>query len=167
MIVEFDGKIPRVEDSAWIAENATLIGDVTIGKDCSVWYSAVLRADETSIRIGDRSNIQDNATVHGDRGQSVVIGNDVTVGHNAIVHSCTIGSGTVVGMGAVVLNEAIVGEGCVIAAGAVVMSKMVVPPNTMVAGAPAVVKKELGNETVMKNIENAHEYVRLIAKYKK
>jgi carbonic anhydrase/acetyltransferase-like protein (isoleucine patch superfamily) len=167
MIVEFDGKIPHVDDSAWIAENASIIGDVTIGEDCSIWYSAVLRADESAIRIGKRSNIQDNATVHGDRAQVVYIGDDVTIGHNAIVHSCTIGNGTVVGMGAVVLNEAVIGEGCVIAAGAVVMSKMTVPPNTMVAGAPAVFKKELGAEAVMENIENAHEYVRLIAKYKK
>ncbi len=167
MIVEFDGKMPIVDDSTWIAENASVIGDVTLGKDCSIWYSAVLRADESAIHVGDRSNIQDNATVHGDRGQAVFIGEDVTVGHHAIVHSCTIGSGTVVGMGAVVLNKAVIGEGCVIAAGSVVMSGMVVPPNSLVAGAPAVVKKDLGSEKIAKNIENAHEYIRLKSKYKK
>ncbi len=166
MIVKVDGKIPNIDDSALVMENATITGDVTVSKDCSVWYSAVLRGDEDSIFIGERSNVQDNATIHCDPGMPVVIGEDVTIGHNAIIHSCKIGNKTVVGMGSVVLNQAEIGEGCIIAAGAVVMSKMVVPPHTMVAGTPAVIKKELGNEVVLRNVENAHEYVKLMTKYK-
>ena len=166
MIVEFDGKTPEIEDSAFIASNATISGDVKIRKDCSIWYSAVLRGDEASISIGERSNVQDNATIHCDSGMPVVIGEDVTIGHNAIVHSCTIGSGTVVGMGAIILNQAQIGEGCIIAAGAVVMSRMAVPPNTMVAGTPAVIKKTLGDDVMRKNIGNAREYVKLASKYK-
>lgn len=166
MTVEFDGIKPIIDDSCFVADNATIIGDVTISKDCSIWYSAVLRGDESSIFIGERSNVQDNATIHCDKDMPVLIGEDVTIGHNAIVHSCKIGNKSVIGMGAVILNQADIGEGCIIAAGSVVMSKMVIPPNTMVAGAPAVVKKTYGDEVVSRNLENAHEYVRLISKYK-
>jgi carbonic anhydrase/acetyltransferase-like protein (isoleucine patch superfamily) len=167
MIVEFEGKTPEIEETAFIAANATICGHVMIQKDCSIWYSAVLRGDESSISIGERSNVQDNATIHCDRGLPVVIGDDVTIGHNAIVHSCTIGNGTVVGMGAIILNQARIGEGCIIAAGAVVMSKMEVPSNMMVAGTPAVIKKTLGDDAIQKNIDNAHEYVKLASIYKK
>lgn len=166
MIVEFDGKIPAVDESALVMENAALIGDVTISRDCSVWYSAVLRGDESSIFIGERSNVQDNATIHCDRGMPVIVGEDVTIGHNAIVHSCKIGSRTVVGMGSIIMNQAEIGEGCIIAAGAVVMSKMIVPPYTMVAGTPAVIKKEYRSDIALRNAENAQEYVRLLTKYK-
>lgn len=167
MIVEYNGKIPDVQEAAFVAETAVVAGDVQIGKDSSIWFSAVLRADEAPIRIGARCSIQDNATVHCDAGMPVTIGDDVTVGHNAIIHSCTIGSGTVIGMGAVILNQAEIGEGCMIAAGAVVTGKTVVPPHTMAAGTPASVKKELSSEAVRKNLENAEEYVRLALQYNK
>ena len=166
MIVKFEGKTPIIDDSALVMENATIVGDVTISKDCSIWYSAVLRGDEAKIFIGERTNVQDNATIHSDNGIPVNVGSDVTIGHNAIVHSCTIGNKTVVGMGSVVLNEAIIGEGSVIAAGAVVMARMIVPPYSMVAGTPAVIKKVYGSEIADKNEENAQEYVRLISKYR-
>lgn len=166
MIIEFDKKMPVIEDSSFIAGNATLAGDVVIGEDCSVWFSAVLRGDEAPIRVGNRSNIQDNATVHCDRDIPVVIGEDVTIGHNAIIHSCTIGDKTVIGMGAVILSGAKIGEGCIVAAGSVVKSGMEILPGTMVAGTPAVVKKQLGDDVIQKNVENAAEYVHLIKKYK-
>ncbi len=167
MLKTFSGKTPVIDESAFIAENASVIGDVTVGKGSSVWYSAVLRGDMCKITIGENSNIQDNATVHVGMKDPAVIGSGVTVGHNALVHGATIGDNVLVGMGSVVLDGAVIGENSIVAAGAVVTAKTQVPPNSLVAGIPATVIKELSPQQIMGNKMNAMGYVTLANKYKK
>lgn len=167
MIKSFSGKTPVIDEGAFIAENATVIGDVTIGKGSSVWYSAVLRGDMCKITIGENSNIQDNATVHVGMTDAAVIGNGVTVGHNALVHGATIGDNALVGMGSVILDGAVIGENSIIAAGAVVTAKTVIPPNSLAAGVPATVIKELSPQQIMGNKMNAMGYTTLASKYMK
>lgn len=167
MIKTFSGKTPIIDESAFIAENAAIIGDVTIGKGSSVWYGAVLRGDMCSITIGENSNIQDNATVHVGMKDATVIGNGVTVGHNALVHGATVGDNALIGMGSVVLDGAVIGENSIVAAGAVVTSKTVIPPNSLAAGIPAAVIKELSPQQIMGNKMNAMGYTTLASKYKK
>lgn len=166
MVKSFAGKTPEIEESVFLAENSTVIGDVKIGKGSSVWYSAVLRGDMCSITIGENSNIQDNATVHVGMKDPAVIGNGVTVGHNALVHGATVGDNALIGMGSVVLDGAVIGENSIVAAGAVVTAKTVVPPNSLVAGIPATVVKELSPQQIMGNKMNAMGYSTLASKYK-
>lgn len=156
MIIDKNIEIPT---SAHIASNAVIKGDVTIGDNVSIWYGAVVRCEEGSITIGDRSNIQDNAVIHLDPGDKVIIGSDVTVGHGAIVHGCTIGDNTVVGMGAIVLNHATVGSNCIIGAGAVVTGGVTIPDGSMVLGVPAKVVRQLTPEEIEHNKANARHYV--------
>lgn len=159
IIKEFKGKKPQMGKDVFVAENAALIGDVTVGDDCSIWYGAVLRGDVGSIVLGDRVNVQECAVLHSTTGVSTVrIGNDVTIGHNAIVHGAVIGDNVLVGMGAVVLDNAVVPSGTVIAAGAVILSNSVLEPG-IYAGVPAKKVKD-GSEAITKMIhDNAEEYV--------
>ncbi|MFZ1288379.1 MAG: gamma carbonic anhydrase family protein [Candidatus Phosphoribacter sp.] len=140
MLVPFGPHSPQVAPDAWVAPTATLIGDVIVESGASIWYGAVLRADRERIRIGARSNIQDNAVVHADPGKPADVGQRVTVGHGAIVHGCSVGDDSLVGMGATVLNDARIGSGSLVAAGSVVREGQVVPPHSLVAGVPAVVR---------------------------
>lgn len=165
MIKEFAGKAPVIDESAFIAETAAIIGDVTIGKGSSVWYSAVLRGDMCAITIGENSNIQDNATIHVGMKDKTVIGNGVTVGHNALVHGATVEDNALIGMGSVVLDGAVIGANSIVAAGAVVTAKTVVPPNSLVAGVPATVVKELSPQQIMGNKMNAMGYTTLAKKF--
>lgn len=165
MIKEFAGKAPIIDESAFIAETAAIIGDVTIGKGSSVWYSAVLRGDMCAITIGENSNIQDNATIHVGMKDKTVIGNGVTVGHNALVHGATVEDNALIGMGSVVLDGAVIGANSIVAAGAVVTAKTVVPPNSLVAGVPATVVKELSPQQIMGNKMNAMGYTTLAKKF--
>ncbi len=167
MIIKFNGKEPQIDKSVYMAPGAYAIGDVKISDLSSVWFGAVLRGDEAAIEVGKRTNIQDNAVIHTDKGQPAIIGDDVTIGHNAVIHSCEIKDNTVIGMGAVILNGAVISEGCIVAAGSVVKANMFVPENSLVAGTPAVVKKKIDSNVVDKNIENAKEYTRLSESYKK
>ncbi len=131
------GKEPSIGKNTFIAENAVIIGDVTIGEDCSIWYSAVLRGDVNTIRIGDRVNIQDGAVLHTLYNRSIVeIGNDVSVGHNAIIHGAKIGNNVLVGMGAILMDNAVIPDNTIIAAGAVVLSNSILEPGVY-AGVPA------------------------------
>lgn len=131
------GKEPSIGKNTFIAENAAIIGDVTIGEDCSIWYSAVLRGDVNTIRIGDRVNIQDGAVLHTLYNRSIVeIGNDVSVGHNAIIHGAKIGNNVLVGMGAILMDNAVIPDNTIIAAGAVVLSNSILEPGVY-AGVPA------------------------------
>ena len=166
IVKEFKGKKPQIGENVFVAENAALIGDVTVGNDCSIWYGAVLRGDVGSITLGDRVNVQECAVLHSTTDVSVVkIGNDVTVGHNAIVHGAVIGDNVLVGMGAVVLDNAVVPSGTVIAAGAVVLANSVLEPG-IYAGVPAKKVKD-GSEAITKMIhDNAMEYAELIQEYK-
>ncbi len=146
-IITVRGKTPRVGKNCFLAETAVLIGDVEIGDDCSIWYGAVLRGDVNPIRIGNGVNIQDNAVLHTLYEKSVVeLGDDVSVGHNATVHGARVGRGSLVGMGAVLLDYVEVGEGALVAAGAVVSPRTIVPARTLWAGVPARQVKELTEE---------------------
>ena len=137
VIQSYQDKAPVCTPSARVAENATLVGDVSLGAEVSVWFGAVLRGDEAAIRVGDGSNIQDNAVVHCDRSFPVLIGKDVTVGHAAILHGCTVEDRCLIGMGAILLNGCVIGSGSLVAAGALVTQDTVIPPGSLVVGSPA------------------------------
>lgn len=130
-------------DNYWIAPNATVIGSVILGDNASIWFNAVLRADNDEIRIGANSNIQDGAVLHVDPGIPLTIGDGVTVGHKAMLHGCTVGNGTLIGINAVVLNGARIGDNCIIGANSLVPEGMKIPDNSLVMGSPAKVVKEI------------------------
>lgn len=153
MLYALPGKTPRIAPSAYIAPGAFVIGAVEIGENSSVWFNSVLRGDEEAIFIGKETNIQDNCTLHGDEGIPVRIGDRVTVGHNAVLHGCLVGSGAVVGMQSTLLNGSQVGEDSIIGAGSVVMPGTVIPPRSLALGNPARVVRELTPE----EIEKAHQ----------
>lgn len=159
LILPFAGKQPRIHKSAWLAPTATIIGDVEIGSDSSVFYGAVLRGDLNSIRIGARSNIQDNCVLHVDRDAECVLGDDVTVGHLALIHGARVGSGSLIGMKATLLSHSVIGAGCLVAAGAVVLGGVVVPEAAMVSGVPAKVKKMLTDAQSQGFIAHAGRYI--------
>ena len=142
-------------------------GDVTIGEDVGIWHYAVVRGDEAAITIGDGSNIQDGCVLHVDEGTPLTIGKGVTAGHRAVVHGCTIEDDVLIGMGAIVLNDAHVGAGSIIAAGAVVLGGAEIPPNSMVMGVPAKVRGSVRPEQLKASQENAARYVALAKKHLK
>ncbi len=152
--------------AAFIAGNATVIGDVTLGEGVSVWFGAVLRADKDRIEVGSRSNIQDNAVVHTTTGFPVQMGGDVSVGHGAILHGCIIKDRVLVGMGAIVLNGAVVGEDSVLGAGTVVTEKAVIPPGSVVVGVPGKVVKQASEEQKRHIVQNAKGYRELAERYR-
>lgn len=155
--------MPNIHPTAWVAPGAILRGDVTLGEKVNIWYNAVLRADQEAIIIGDNSNVQDNCVLHGDPGNDIVIGKNVTVGHGAILHGCTIEDGSLIGMNAVVLDNTVIGAGSVVGAGAVVGSGQTIPPRSLVLGVPGKVKKTLTEEESAGNLENIEEYFGLTA----
>lgn len=141
------GFTPEIGDNTFLAETAVVIGDVVIGKDCSIWYGAVLRGDVNSIRLGDRVNVQDGAVIHTLYEKSVsILGDDVSVGHNAVIHGAKIENGALIGMGAIVLDHAVVGEGAIVAAGALVLGGTQVEPGSIYAGVPAKFVKKVDSE---------------------
>lgn len=163
MRIPFGDAAPAVDESAWIAPTATLIGSVTVHPRASVFYGSVLRGDTDSISLGEGSNLQDNVVVHCDAGVPTTIGAGVSVGHGAVLHGCTIEDDVLVGMSATVLNGAVIGTGSLIAAGAVVLEGTVVPPRSLVAGVPAKVRRELTDDEQEKIRRNAETYLRLSA----
>ena len=162
MIVRpYQGKKPRVGERVFIAENAVVIGDVEIGDDSSIWYGTVVRGDVFHIRIGARTNIQDNCTLHVTTDTwPVIIEDDVTIGHGVIAHGCTIRRGSLVGMGSRVLDGAEIGEEALVGAGALVTEGMKIPPRTLAIGFPAKVKRELTAEELERLRTSAPGYVR-------
>lgn len=165
MILSFRGKTPRIASSAWVAPTATLIGDVTVGEEASIWFGAVLRGDVGRIEVGPRANVQDNAVVHTTDHTPTIIGEDVTIGHGAVLEACTIERGALVGMRAVVLHHAVVGEEALVAAGSVVTDRTRIPPRTMAAGAPCQVRKELSGSSAEWIARAAGAYRRLSREY--
>ena len=155
-----------VGDRIFIAENATVIGDVTLADDVNIWFGAVVRADRDSITVGAGSNIQDNAVVHTTPGFPVGIGAGVSVGHGAILHGCTVEDDVLIGMGAIVLNGAVVGTGSIIGAGAVVTEGRVIPPRSLVLGVPGKVVRETTPEQQETILHNAREYIKLAGGYR-
>jgi carbonic anhydrase/acetyltransferase-like protein (isoleucine patch superfamily) len=150
---------PQVHPSAWVAASAVLIGDVRLAAGASLWPTAVARGDVCPIVIGEGSNVQDGAVLHGDPGQPVSIGADVTIGHRAVVHGATLEDGCLIGIGAVVLNGVTVGAGALVAAGAVVTKD--VPAGALVMGAPAIVKRQLSPEAIAEQRQHARRYRQL------
>ncbi|MGI6345481.1 MAG: gamma carbonic anhydrase family protein [Bacillota bacterium] len=152
---------PKINPDTFVANNATIIGDVEIGAGCSVWYGAVLRGDMAAIRIGEHSNVQDGCLLHVSKGFPLQLGDHVTVGHGAILHGCTIEDGVLIGMGAIVLDGAVVGQGSIIGAGALVPEGKVIPANSLVVGIPGKVIRQLTPEDAAGLIKHAAEYERL------
>ena len=159
------GFTPQYGSECFLAENATLIGDVQMGDQCSVWYQAVIRGDVNTIRIGNRVNIQDGVVIHGTFEKSATsIGNDVSIGHNAIVHGCTIDDKVLIGMGSIIMDDCLIGSGSVIAAGSVVPKNTKVPPGSVYAGIPAKFMKPTSPELLEGEIERiAKNYIRYAA----
>jgi gamma-carbonic anhydrase len=167
MIVRpYEGRHPRIGARVFIAENAAVIGDVEIGDDCSIWYATTVRGDVNGIRIGKNTNVQDNCTIHVTHlDWPTVIGENVTIGHGAIVHGCTVENGALIGMGSRVLDGAVVGESAMVGAGALVPPGMQVPPRTLVVGVPARVKRPLTADELA-HLENSWKnYVQYKEKY--
>jgi carbonic anhydrase/acetyltransferase-like protein (isoleucine patch superfamily) len=168
-IYELDGQAPEFPGAGnyWVAETATLIGRVRLKKDASVWFGAVLRGDNEWIEIGERSQIQDNATLHTDPGFPMVIGRDCVIGHNVILHGCSIGDESLVGMGAIMLNGAKLGRNCLVGAGAVVTEGKIFPDNSLIVGAPARAIRTLDDKAAEMIRDGADIYVRRWQQYAK
>ena len=155
---------PVIHETAFVADNATVRGNVNIGEGAGIYFGAVLRAETDPITIGPGTNIQDNCVLHGDAGCNVVVGQYVTVGHGAVLHGCTVEDNCLIGMNAVVLDHAVIGAGSIVGAGAVVAAGTIVPPKSLVVGVPGKVKKTLTDEDVAGSIANAESYLGLMAK---
>src|SRR5919107_2299957 len=160
-IYELNGQRPRLpgDGAFWVAPDAHVIGRVTLGTDVGIWFGAVLRADNDTIVVGDRTNIQDGAMLHVDEGFPLTIGVDVTIGHHAIVHGCTIGDNTLIGMGATILNGARIGRNCLVGAGALVTEGKDFPDNSLIVGAPAKAIRVLDEQAVERLRWSAQNYV--------
>ena len=166
MIVEFDGKKPIVEEKVFIAKNAYIIGDVRLRKNSNIWFGAILRGDLNYIEIGENTNVQDNSVFHVTEELPVIVGNEVTIGHNAIVHGCTIDEGSLIGMGSIVLDGAKIGRFSVVAAGSVVLKNVEIPDRVLVAGIPAKIKREITDKEIEFIRLHTLEYVKLAGRYR-
>ena len=164
-IYELDKIAPRMAESTWVADSAQVIGNVELGENASVWFGVVIRGDTECIRIGNGTIIQDASVLHADVGKPLTIGDNVTVGHQVMLHGCTIGDGSLIGIGAVVLNGANIGKGCIVGAGALVTEGKEFPDGSMIIGSPAKVVRDLSPEqqaglklSALHYIENAHRF---------
>ena len=154
-----DNKYPEIDESVWIAPNATVIGDVHLARNVSIWWGCTLRADNDPISIGENSNIQDNSVLHTDEGVPLTIGANVTVGHRVILHGCTVGDGCLVGMGAIVMNRAVIGRECLIGAGSVIPEGKEIPERSLVIGTPGRVIRQLTDQDVAGIRASAQSYL--------
>lgn len=160
-IFPYKGIVPKIDESAFVAPTASVIGDITVGIESSIWYGAVLRGDVMAIRIGNRTSIQDNSVLHATGGWTeTVVGDEVTVGHSVILHGCRVGSRVLVGMGTIVLDDAEIGEGTLIGAGSLVTARTKIPPGVLAHGRPCKVARDLKPEELEKVLEAARLYVR-------
>ncbi|CAN5745206.1 gamma carbonic anhydrase family protein [soil metagenome] len=161
VILPVKGVLPTMGANCFIAPNATIVGDVVMGDDCSVWFNAVIRGDVNSIRMGNKVNVQDGAVIHCTYEKTTaIIGNNVSIGHNAIVHGCVISDNVLIGMGAIVMDNAQVGSNCIIAAGAVVLENTIIEPGTIYAGVPAKKVKDISQERISGEINRiANNYL--------
>lgn len=155
-----------IDKSVFIADGAKVIGDVDIGENSSIWFNAVIRGDSNDVKIGYGSNVQDNAVIHTSRDFGVNIGDNVTIGHGAIVHGCTIGNNVMIGMGAIILNGAIIEENCIIGAGTLVTQGKVIPSGSLAFGNPVKVVRQLSEEEIKSISDNAVSYVNKAKKYR-
>ena len=165
-VYALDEHTPDLAHDVWVAESASVIGNIIMEPGSSVWFGAVMRGDNEPIRVGARSNVQDNAVLHSDPGQPLVIGEDVIIGHQVMLHGCEIGNGCLIGIGATVLNGAKIGAGSIIGAHALVTEDKVIPPNSLVVGAPGRVMKTLGEKEASFLKLNAQVYVKNAQRFK-
>jgi carbonic anhydrase/acetyltransferase-like protein (isoleucine patch superfamily) len=155
-----------IHESVFIAPGAAVMGDITISENASVWFHATIRAEHTSIHIGKSSNVQDNCVIHVSREDSVTIGENVTVGHSAIVHGCTVGNNTMIGMGSILMNGASIGSNCIVGAGALITQNMRIPDNSLVLGSPGKIIRSVTPQEIQANIANANRYAEEAQIYK-
>ena len=166
MISKFEDKFPVVHPTAFVAENATVIGDVEIGEDSSIWFGSVVRGDVNFIRIGERTNIQDNCVIHVSGGtHPTVLGNEITVGHRVLLHGCTVDDRCLIGMGAILMDGVHVGEECLVGAGSLLTPGTIVPPRSLVIGSPARVKRELTSDEIAFLDRSWRNYTELKLRY--
>ena len=165
-VYSLDGKSPRIAASAWVADSALVIGDVELGDDVGIWFGAVLRGDTELLRIGRGSNIQDASVLHADVGQPLIVGQGVTVGHQVMLHGCTIGDGSLIGIGAIVLNGAKIGTNCLVGAGALVTEGKAFADGSMIIGSPAKTVRQLTPEEIGKLRQGASHYIDNARRYK-
>ena len=165
-VYELDGVAPKIAASAWVADSAQVMGNVELAQDASVWFGAVIRGDTETIRIGRRSNIQDGSVLHADVGKSVIVGDDVTVGHMVMLHGCSIGDGSLIGIGAVVLNGAKIGKGCLVGARSLVTEGKEFPDGSMIMGSPAKVVRQLDAQQIEGLLMSAAHYVGNALRYR-
>lgn len=164
-LFKFGAKAPRVAPDAWVAPTASVIGDATLSEGSSVWFGCTVRADTERVVIGARSNVQDGAVLHADPGYPLMLGEDVTVGHQAMLHGCTVGDGSLVGIQTVILNGAKIGKGCLVGAGALVTERSEFPDHSLIIGRPAVVKRPLRPEEIAGLADSASHYLRHAGRY--
>lgn len=168
IIKPYNGKVPKIAASAFIADGAVIIGDVEIGEQASVWYNCVLRADVGMIRVGARSNVQDGSVVHMTTDLShAIIGEEVTIGHKAIIHGATVHDGALIGMGSILLDNAVIGTESLVGAGTLVSARSQIPPYSLVLGQPGKVVRQLGEQMRLEGRRGAADYVKLAAEHAK
>ncbi len=165
-IYQLGDDAPRIAATAWVADSAQLIGRVSLAADASVWFGAVLRGDNEWITLGERSNVQDGSVLHTDMGYPLTLGQDVTVGHQVMLHGCTVGDGSLIGIQAVILNGARIGQGCLVGAGAVVTEGKEFPDNVLILGAPAKAVREITPEQLARLRLSAAHYVEKAQRYR-
>lgn len=165
-IYQLDDDVPAIDSSAWVASDAQVMGAVTLKANASVWFGAVVRGDTSTIHIGENSNIQDASVLHADVGMPLHVGNNVTVGHQVMLHGCTVGDGSLIGIGAVVLNGAVIGKHCLVGAGSLVTEGKVFPDGSMILGSPAKVVKQLTPEQIAGLQASAQHYVANAKRFK-
>jgi gamma-carbonic anhydrase len=167
MIIPYKGKFPRLAPGVFVAENATIIGDVEIGECSSVWPGAVIRGDMQPVRIGDRVSVQDNSVLHVSLNYSpLVLGSDITIGHRSILHGCKVGNLCLIGMGSIVMDDCEIGDGCIVAAGSVLTHGTIVPPRTLVMGIPAKPKRETTEQDLQMVRDGVEDYCKLAREYR-
>jgi carbonic anhydrase/acetyltransferase-like protein (isoleucine patch superfamily) len=166
MIKKYKDQVPKIDKSCFVAESSDVIGEVEIGEYSSIWYGAVLRGDVDKIIVGKNSNVQDGTIVHGDFNVETIIGDNVTIGHNAIIHGATIGNNVLIGMGAIVLNNAVIGENTIVGAGAVVTGGKEIPSGSLVLGSPGKVIRQLTDAEIESIAKSAKTYVELAQNHK-
>ena len=165
-LFQLPGKTPQLDASAWVAPNATVIGDVRLGANASIWWNATLRGDNDPIHIGANSNIQDGSVLHTDEGVPLHIGANVTVGHLVMLHGCTIGDGSLIGIGSVILNRAMIGKHCIVGANTLIPEGKVFPERSLIVGSPGKVVRQLSDDEVARLEKSAAHYVDNAARYR-
>ena len=165
-IFALDGRVPVIGEDVWVAEDATVLGLVTLGRQANVWFGAVLRGDNDPITVGERTNIQDGSILHTDDGVPLVLGPDITVGHMAVLHGCTVGQGSLIGINAVILNGAVIGKHCLIGANTLIPENKMIPDRSLVVGTPGRIIRSLSDEEVAHLMASALGYVANAARYR-